>query len=195
MTNTDLKKIEVALCNWTKKIEDSVKYKKQTENCLCLKFFIIKKWKEKVGGNSMPCRFLSKSLRSLNSWTLFIPKPPYVILTSFLPALLIYPFLLYDSVILSYLLLFSLPDIKTLKCVFLSFHLIKNVISLLYFIFAWSCVGNPLVQINITTHDSPSKTKLKRLTIQLVAYKLPYLRVEAFCELEDVLLLKSLMAK
>lgn len=149
-----------------------------------------KKW-----GEIRCLAFFWVSLRSLDSWTLFIPEPPYVILTSFLPALLIYPFLLYDSVILSSLLLFSLPDIKTLKCVFLSFRLIKNVISLLYFIFAWSCVGNPLVQINITTHDSPSKTKLKRLTIQLVAFKLPYLRVEAFCELEEVLLLKSLMAK
>lgn len=55
-------------------------------------------------------------------------------------------------------------------------------------VLCWNTFGT---NQHYNTHDSPSKTKLKRLTIQLVAFKLPYLRIEAFCELEQVLLLKS----
>lgn len=51
------------------------------------------------------------------------------------------------------------------------------------------------IKTRTKSHYSPYKAKLKRLTTQSVVFKLPYLRIETVCELEQALLLKFPTAK
>lgn len=122
----------------------------------------------------MLCLFLRISEVWMNSWTLSIPTYHTIHNLGFLRALQIEPFPLHDSVILSYLL-FSISNIKVILQMCIYKYSSHHYNSFCIFL-CWKSHG---IKQHYKTHHSPDNARLKRLG----AFKLPYLRIETFCEL------------